>query len=147
MRRVSRPFAIIALTLINLNQSINMYALSLFPSLLTYQQFAPFLIRVILGITLAYFGFKKIRGEGKSSGSNSKIYGGVEIFVAVFMVIGLWTQGAALFNIVVLLIKIGFKIRDKAFLSDGINYYLLILVMAISLMLTGAGAWGFDAAF
>ena len=52
-----------------------MHTLSFFPYLLSYQQLAPFIIRVVLGITLAYFGYHKILGISQSSGSNSKTYG------------------------------------------------------------------------
>ncbi len=118
--------------------------LSLFPALLTYQQFGPFIIRLVLGITLAYFGYEKIRRRGTSSGSNSVLYGAVEIFIAIFLIIGLFTQLAALLNAVILVIKLGFKARDRKFLSDGINYYILLLVMAVSLLFTGAGFFAFD---
>lgn len=118
--------------------------LSLFPSLLTYEQIGPLLIRLILGITLAYFGYEKIKNHGTSSGSNSKLYGAIEIFIAIFLIIGLYTQLAALLNAVILVIKLGFKARDKKFLSDGINYYILLLTMAVSLLFTGAGFWAFD---
>ncbi|MEK7609885.1 MAG: hypothetical protein AAB470_02070 [Patescibacteria group bacterium] len=118
--------------------------LASFPSLLAYESFAPFIIRVVLGVTLAYFGYRKIKGRGQSSGSNSLMYGIVEILIAVFLVIGLFTQIAALLNSVILVIKLGYKTRDKALLTDGINYYILLLTMAISLMFTGAGWLAFD---
>lgn len=117
---------------------------SVFPYLLTYEQVAPLILRIVLGVTLAYFGYRKIRGSGSSSGSNSKIYGWVELLIAIFLVIGLWTQVAAMLNAAILLIKIGFKIRHKAFLTDGVNYYLLLLAIAISLILTGPGILAFD---
>jgi uncharacterized membrane protein YphA (DoxX/SURF4 family) len=117
---------------------------SLFPSLLTYQQFAPLIIRVVLGVTLAYFGYQKIKGEGKSSGSNSVMYGAVEIIIAIFLVIGLFTQLSALLNAIILVIKIGYKIRNKAFLTDGVNYYILLLAMAIALIFSGPGFLAFD---
>ena len=118
--------------------------LSLFPSLLTYQQFGPFIIRIILGITLAYFGYEKTRKKGGSSGSNSVLYGFVEMIIAIFLIIGLFTQLAALLNAIILVIKLCFKARDGKLLSDGINYYILLLVMAISLLFTGAGSFAFD---
>ena len=121
-----------------------MHTLSIFPYLLSYQQLSPFIIRVMLGITLAYFGYHKMRGHGQSSGSNSKTYGIVEITIALFLIIGLWTQLAALLNAIILLIKIGFKIKEKKFLTDGVNYYILLLVMAISLIFTGAGFLAID---
>jgi uncharacterized membrane protein YphA (DoxX/SURF4 family) len=121
-----------------------MHTLSLFPILLSYQQLSPFIIRVVLGITLAYFGYNKILRKGQSSGSNSTTYGWVEIVIAVFLIIGLWTQLAALLNAIILVIKLGFKIKEKKFLSGGINYYILLLTMAISLIFTGAGAFAID---
>ncbi|MEI8249026.1 MAG: hypothetical protein WCG07_00840 [Candidatus Taylorbacteria bacterium] len=118
--------------------------LSLFPSFFTYEHFGPFIIRIVLGITLAYFGYKKVVHQGHSSGSNSKIYGAVEVFIALFLIIGLYTQLAALMNAIILIIKLGFKARDKALFTNGINYYILLLAMALSLIVTGGGAWGFD---
>jgi uncharacterized membrane protein YphA (DoxX/SURF4 family) len=117
---------------------------SLFPYLFTYEQVAPLIIRVVLGVTLAYFGYQKIKNRGTSSGSNTARYGAIEIFIALFLVIGLWTQLAALINAIILIVKIGFKIRHKQFLNDGINYYILLLTMALSLLFTGAGFLAFD---
>ena len=116
-----------------------MSAFSLFPSLLTYQQVGPLIIRVVLGLTLAYFGYEKILGRGQSSGSNSRTYGAVEIFISLFLIIGLYTQLAALLNVVILVIKIGLKFKEDKLLSAGINYYILLLTMAVSLLFTGAG--------
>ncbi len=114
------------------------------PSLFVYQQCGPFIIRFVLGITLAYFGYRKVIGKGDSSGSNSPTYGIVEIVVALFLVVGIFTQFAAFLNAVILLIKLGFKAKNKAFLSEGVNYYVLLLAMALSLLVTGPGAFAFD---
>jgi uncharacterized membrane protein YphA (DoxX/SURF4 family) len=118
--------------------------LSLFPSLLTYDQIGPTIIRLVLGITLAYFGYLKVMKRGQSSGSNSVIYGVVEIIIALFLIIGLYTQLAAMLNAVILVIKLIAKARDKALLTDGINYYILLLAMAISLIFMGPGVFAFD---
>ncbi len=118
--------------------------LSLFPSLLTYQQIGPLLIRLVLGITLLFFGYKKLVNKGTSSGSNAKGYGVIEIFISIFLIIGLFTQLAALLNAAILVIKLGFKARDGKFLTDGINYYILLLIMAISLLFTGPGFFAYD---
>ena len=118
--------------------------LSLFPSLLTYQMAGPLVIRVVLGITLAYFGYQKIKQHGTSSGSNSAIYGYAEIFISIFLVIGLYTQLAAMLNAAILVIKLALKAKEGKLLSDGVNYYILLLAMCISLMVTGAGFWAFD---
>jgi uncharacterized membrane protein YphA (DoxX/SURF4 family) len=121
-----------------------MHTLSLFPYLLSYQQLAPLLVRLALGVTLAHFGYRKILGKGQSAGSNSIAYGWVEIVIAFFLVVGLWTQLAAILNAVILVIKLGWKARERKFLTDGVNYYLLLLVMALSLVVTGPGAFSID---
>ncbi len=118
--------------------------LSLFPSLLAYDQVGPFIIRIVLGVTLAYFGYLKLVNKGKSSGSNAKVYGVVEIIIALFLIIGLFTQLAALLNAIILVIKLGFKARDKALFSDGINYYVLLLAMAIAIIFMGPGLFAYD---
>ena len=124
--------------------SIIMHTLSLFPYLLSFQQLSPFIIRIVLGVTLAYFGYNKLIGHSHSSGSTSKAYGWVEIVIALFLIVGFWTQLAALLNALILIIKLGWKIKEKKFLTGGVNYYILLLVMAISLVLTGAGAFAID---
>ena len=118
--------------------------LSLFPSLLSYEQVGPFIIRLVLGIVLLYFGYEKILKKGTSSGSNAKAYGATEVIIAIFLIIGLFTQLAALLNAIILIIKIGFKARDGKLLNDGINYYILLLSMAIALIFMGPGFFAFD---
>lgn len=118
--------------------------LSLFPTLLTFDGLGPFFIRLALGFTLAYFGYQKTIGKGQSSGSNSRAYGIIEMIVAALIIVGLFTQLAALINAIILLIKLGHKIKDRAFLTNGVNYYLILLTMAISLIFTGAGFLALD---
>ena len=121
-----------------------MHPLSIFPSLLAYQQAGPLIIRAVLGLTLVYFGYEKIKGRGQSSGSNSLVYGITEIVIAAFLLIGLYTQLAALLNALILIIKLAIKAREGKLLTDGVNYYILLLAMCISLMVTGAGFWALD---
>ena len=68
----------------------------------------------------------------------------IEGVAGILMLIGLWTQGAALVIIVDLIIRLVAKIKSRSFLTDGVNYYLFMLVIAISLLLTGPGILSFD---
>lgn len=117
------------------------------PLLVGYQQVVPLILRVVLGVTLVYFGYKKIEGAGQSSGSNSRVYGITEVVVGLFLVIGLFTQLAALINAFILVIKLAVKIKEGKFLSDGINYYILLLAIAISLLFLTSGALSVDRLF
>ena len=117
---------------------------SLFPSLFAYPGISTLILRVASGMTLAWFGYRKLMGRGHSSGSNSKIYGATETFLSLFIVFGLFTQLAALINIVILVIKLSFKAQEKKLFSDGVNYYILLLAMLISLLFMGSGYLSID---
>jgi uncharacterized membrane protein YphA (DoxX/SURF4 family) len=118
--------------------------LSMMPFLLNYELAGPLIIRLVLGITLMHFGYRKVIGKGDSSGSNSKMYGYIEMFISIFLIIGLFTQLAALLNVIILVIKLVLKGKNGLLLSDGVNYYILLLTMAVSLMFTGPGFLAFD---
>lgn len=113
---------------------------SLFPSLLTWSELSPFLIRLTLGAILAYWSYKHL----KSSVTQTRSIAVVEGITGILLIIGLWVQLASLVAIIDLVIRLIGKIRSKAFLSDGINYYLILLVLAISLLITGPGFFSID---
>jgi uncharacterized membrane protein YphA (DoxX/SURF4 family) len=110
--------------------------LSFFPSLLSYQLFAPFALRLVLGIILILWAYKKF--------GNQKVYAIVEGTVGILLIIGLYTQLAVLIVSIGLITLIIKKIKVKAFLTDGVNYYLILLVIALSLLVTGPGRFAFD---
>ncbi len=118
--------------------------LSIFPFLLTYKQLGPFLIRIVLGLTFAYFGYKMAKTEGKKYGINLYIYGTIQIILAIMLMVGLYTQLVAFILSIYLIIMLAYKIKNKTFLSNGINYYILLLAMSLSLLVTGAGFLAFD---
>ncbi len=117
--------------------------LSLFPSLLVYGVLAPFLLRVILGITVVYFGMNYIQQKQHTP----VILGMIEIILGLLLLVGVYTQAAALLVALILGLKLGKKIATRAFLTHGVNYYLILLVIALSLALSGAGAFAFDRPF
>ena len=121
-----------------------MPASTILPWLLYYPMVAVLILRIVLGVTLIYFGYLKVRGIGQSSGSNSVTYGWAEIITGVMLVIGFFTQLAALINAVILIIKLAVKIKEGKFLSDGINYYLLLLAIAVALLFLSPGWLAID---
>ena len=118
--------------------------LSIFPSLLSYQELSPFLIRIVLAITIGYFGYKLIASRKQNSDKKLLVLGVVQIILGILVLLGLYTQLAALIIAIILLVKLILKAMNKELLTDGINYYILLLVMAVSLLFTGAGWCGFD---
>jgi uncharacterized membrane protein YphA (DoxX/SURF4 family) len=115
--------------------------LSLFPSLLTYEMLAPFILRLTLGGILFYWAYKRMKT--KSSGKLMAL-GFLEGIVSLLLIIGLFTQAAALITLVILIVKLFKKIKDKAFFTNGVNYYFILFVIAVSLLFLGAGAFSFD---
>lgn len=114
---------------------------SIFPQLLTYSLIAPLIIRITLGIIFLHFGISKMRHP---IASVSKGLGVLEIILGILLIIGLFTQAAALLAAVIMAIQLLNKVRTKRFLTDGINYYFILLVMAVALLFTGVGYLGID---
>lgn len=116
--------------------------LSLFPTLFSYSQLGPFLLRVILGATLIYFAYNNLTRNQATN--NEKAAGVLEGLSGILLVIGLFTQAAALVAAIILSVRLAKKIAAKAFLTSGINYYLILLFIALSLLVSGAGSFAFD---
>ena len=108
--------------------------LSIFPSLLSYQEFAPLLLRLTLGIVFLYWAYRKIFLK---KSKKDIFYMVVNAVVGVFLVIGFLTQLAALVASLLFLVHLAKKIKNKEFLTNGINYYLILLIISLCLLLTG----------
>jgi uncharacterized membrane protein YphA (DoxX/SURF4 family) len=64
--------------------------------------------------------------------------------IGIFFFIGFLTQLAALIAVALLGTKLISKIRAKAFLTDGVNYYLILFIISLCLLFSGAGFMAFD---
>src|SRR3954463_8674506 len=115
--------------------------LSLFPTLLAYQLLAPLLIRLTLGAVLVFWGYRGIRAK---SDVQTTSLGILDAVVGLLLIVGFLTQLAAVIAAVILLAKIVSKGFSKALFTNGVNYYFILFVMALSLILTGAGFLAFD---
>lgn len=114
---------------------------SIFPSLLGFESFAPVLLRLVLGSIFIYWGYSNVKKRGDK---NAIAIGCGEILVGVLFVIGLFTQLVALISLIVFAVKIYKKISSKQFLTDGVNYYLILLIISLCLLFTGPGFIAFD---
>ena len=114
---------------------------SIFPSLLTYQGFAPLLLRLTLGSIYIFWAYSKLRRHG---GKKEIGFGIVELLVGSCLVLGYYTQLGALASIIILGTRLVQKIREQAFLTDGVNYYFILFIISVVLLITGAGFVAFD---
>ena len=126
-----------------------------FPSLLMFGILAPFIIRVSLGATLLYIAVEHFRSKREIAGVLSPLMGrsskwawvllcSVEVVAGALLVVGAWTQIGAIV-VLLLALKTFFikpSLRHLSPLSR--STYVLMCMMALSLLLSGAGGFAFD---
>ncbi|MDE1975494.1 MAG: hypothetical protein KGI49_03235 [Patescibacteria group bacterium] len=119
-----------------------MHPLSLFPSLFTWELASPFLIRLVLAAVLLHWAYRELRNPVATIHAKGLCI--IEGIAGILLLIGLYAQGAALVAAIDLLVRLMGRVAKKSFLTDGVNYYLILLILAVSLMLTGPGFLAFD---
>ena len=111
--------------------------LSLFPEILFLAPVSIFLFRVALALTLTYSAWRHFSSEADTG---TRAFGALEIAAAVSIGAGAWTQAAALGAVMILAAELGLpRMRTLA-----MGTTLLAFVMAISLVVTGPGAFSLD---
>jgi len=127
-----------------------------FPDLLAYSILAPLFLRLVLGLIFIDLGFLKFRSEKQRWITSFEalylrpadlfvaVYGIIQIAGGLLLLIGLWTQVAALAFAILTGIELGIELSMREELKRDITFYLLLFVISISLLLTGAGAYAFD---
>jgi uncharacterized membrane protein YphA (DoxX/SURF4 family) len=119
--------------------------LSIFPSLLSWQLASPLIIRLTLASVLIFWSYRSFAKHKKEEPNiNKKAVRLIESLSGLLLIVGLWTQLVALVIIIDLIIRLYNKYKDGALFTDGVNYYIILLVLAISLLLTGPGFIAFD---
>ena len=130
--------------------------LNTFPYLLLYSQFGPMILRIVLGLILVDLGFLKLRGERsdwikafeaiglKPAKPLVSLYGLLEIIGGALLLVGLWTQPAALAFVIFSGIEFYLEYQEGSLLKRDLVFYLLIFAIALSLLFTGAGAFAID---
>lgn len=109
--------------------------LSLFPELLFLTPLSAVVIRVAVACAFGYIATKRL-----SAPSVMRAFGAVEGLIAVLFFIGLYTQAAAILGIVLAFIHIcvpRFRILP-------LSTVLLLVVMCLSLLVTGPGPFTFS---
>jgi uncharacterized membrane protein YphA (DoxX/SURF4 family) len=116
--------------------------LSVFPSLLSFQSVGPFIIRLTLGIIFILWAYKALSKPKQHT--NNKVIALIEGVASILIIIGLYTQVGALILIIDLIVRLYNKFKHHHLFSDGVNYYFVLFVLALSLILTGPGFLAFD---
>jgi len=130
--------------------------LSIFPTLLVFGIFAPFVLRVVVGTYLFYIGYAHMR-EGRELltqelsglfGSFSKylvIIGGLfEAVIGLSLIAGFLTQVMALLGALYMVKLLIFKNNYPVWIKHERVFYVILLAIFLSLLLSGAGVPAID---
>src|SRR3989344_2412263 len=127
-----------------------------FPDLLTFSFFAPFLLRLALGVVFFDFGRHTLtKGKaqhgalfealGLRPGTRYALHlGTLEIVIAIMLIAGIYTQIAALIAFALSLAAYYLKGKHGAHIEHRRHLFFLTAVISLSLLLTGAGAVALD---
>lgn len=127
-----------------------------FPGVLAFGLFAPLLLRIAVGLVFVHFGWHKLgRGRAEkaaffeSLGWKPGIYfavgfGAVELALGLLLIVGLYTQIAALVAALIALGALILKRTHQTGIGSSRGFLALLLVISLSLIVSGAGLFAFD---
>jgi len=128
--------------------------LSLLPEFLSYRLLGEALLRVTAGFVflyLAYVHFSKRRAVAEElstlvggAGMIIPIYSLLELLLAVSLIIGAWTQLSAIVGAIIAIKMLIVRKKLNALKPLSELSYVLLAVICISLIVSGAGAFAFD---
>lgn len=134
-----------------------MQTVSLFPHLFDYQMLGIFMIRATLGIIFLYFWYEKVflfRSEqihfyDKLGLRPAKVFSmmvaSVEGITGALLVVGLYTQGAAIVAGTLMTLASLIKWHRPAALPKNTNdFYVLLMIVSFALLFLGPGAYAID---
>lgn len=127
-----------------------------FPALLAYGLFAPFILRVVVGLVFLNLGYLKITRERerwmifmqairlRPAKEWAIGLGILEIAAGGCLIAGFGTQVAALALLALVAKEWLVEYREDVLVPRDIVFYTLLLAILISLLLSGAGLVAFD---
>jgi uncharacterized membrane protein YphA (DoxX/SURF4 family) len=120
--------------------------LNTFPELLNYSILAPTLLRFVLAFILITTGIEIIRPTKRAFLANFIPWklGIAQIALGVFFFFGMFTQIASLIAIYIFFSLFYIENRAERILPHTSAFYLVMIVISLSLLFTGAGAFAVD---
>jgi len=126
-----------------------------FPDLFTYGLLGATLIRITIGAFFFYSAVQHYRGRKETAQLLSPLMGAlskrtgivltaIEMIVGLLLVMGAWTQIVAIVAIVLCIKSLLLKSKLTSLAPFSHSTYILLLVMSLSLLVLGGGAFGFD---
>lgn len=124
--------------------------LSIFPELYNYSYFAPFLLRLTVGMFFIISGSKNVLAAAASDSQTKaklpipKILGVLEFLCGALLLVGLFVQPVAIAVSAILIAAMAFRLEPE--FGGGGQYGLRFLLLAIllSLVVLGPGLFSLD---
>ncbi|MFA6269638.1 MAG: DoxX family protein [Candidatus Paceibacterota bacterium] len=130
--------------------------LNTFPDLLTYSLLSPFILRVVIGLIFVDLGVLLFKGE-KARWLTSlsvlkvprpemaiKVFGVIEVVGGAMLILGFYTQMTALILALFTFAESYIEYKEPGILKRNLVFYVMLLAILISLLLSGAGAFAID---
>ncbi len=127
-----------------------------FPDLLVYSLLAPFILRIVVGLIFVNLGILAFKNEKKRWVTSLstlqipkpevavKILGAIEMIGGFMLLVGAYTQIAALVLGLLTFAEAYVEYKDPTILKRNFVFYSLVLAILLSLLLSGAGAFAID---
>jgi uncharacterized membrane protein YphA (DoxX/SURF4 family) len=127
-----------------------------FPELLNYALLAPLLLRLVIGLIFIDLGALKFKSEKERWMASFEtlhlrpadffvnLYAALQIIGGLMLILGLWTQVAALAFVIFTGLELYVEWKARDVLKRDVVFYLFLFVISLSLLLTGAGAYAID---
>jgi uncharacterized membrane protein YphA (DoxX/SURF4 family) len=127
-----------------------------FPELLAYGLFAPLFLRLVLGIIFLNLGYLKFGTENnvwtkffdltifKPAGFWVKLFALIQIIGGLALIVGVYVQIAALVFAITTLLELYVENREPVLLNRNFVFYILLFVISLSLLFSGAGFFAVD---
>lgn len=110
--------------------------LSLFPQLFTYQELAPFILRLAAGFIAVSFGYPSLF---KPSERLRFTFGIANCCAGVLLLVGFLTQLAAIFAILATILEPYLLGTEKKY-----RFQIILIAVLVALMLLGPGLFSID---
>ena len=117
---------------------------------------APVVLRLVIGLIFIDLGILKFRSEKPRWISSFETlgvrpadlfvpaYALLQIIGGILLILGLWTQAAALAFVIFTGIELYVEMSAREVLKRDMVFYLLLFVISVSLLLSGAGSFAID---
>jgi len=133
-----------------------MQTFNAFPDLISLSLIAPFILRIVAGLIFLNLGYLKLGKERpgwmgsmnilglRPAGFFTGLLGILEVIGGLLLIAGAYTQISALVLGVIAFAELFIEYKEESILKRDFVFYLLIVAICASLILTGAGLFAVD---